>query len=210
MILAFFLALVQTMACDLHIWQLMEHTIKLSFIVSSSENRETKIPVWRCRGRMEKKKDRCLAHTIYEREIHEAVVRAFRQVHGPDIPIIKKLRKNCIAVIREEGDVHAIDKQMEKLQKEMVKRVNLGEEYSDLSEEIRKLQEVRDKALKTQIKEEEKEMKIRELTEFLKQHKDTDLEYNDLLVREHIERIEAFDEKLVFTFKAGAKIEVEY
>lgn len=30
MILAFFLALVQTMACDLNIWQLMERTIKLS------------------------------------------------------------------------------------------------------------------------------------------------------------------------------------
>ena len=97
---------------------------------------------------------------------------------------------------------------MKDLQKELVERVNHGEDYSDLSEKIRKLQEEREKVIEAQVQEEEKEKRIRDLTEFLKKHKDEDLEYKDSLVRKYIARIEAFDGKYVFTFKTGTKVEV--
>ena len=148
----------------------------------------------------------CMANTVYEKDLHEAVVRAFRQVQGSDKPIIQTLRKNSISVIREEGDVKVLDGKMKDLQKELVKRVNHGEDYSDLSEKIRKLQEERERAIEAQVQEEEKEKRIRDLTEFLK--KDIDLEYSDSLVREYIEKIEAFDGKFVFTFKTGTQVEV--
>ena len=149
-----------------------------------------------------------MAHTVYEKDLHEAVVKTFRKVQGSDKPILQELRKNSVAVIREEGDVKILDKEMKDLQKELVERVNHGEDYSDLSEKIRKLQEEREKAIETQVQEEEKEKRIRDLTEFLKKHKDEDLEYKDSLVRKYIARIEAFDGKYVFTFKTGTKVEV--
>ena len=167
-------------------------------------NRGKKVVVWRCRSRMDKKG--CMANTVYEKDLHEAVVRAFRQVQGSDKPIIQTLRKNSISVIREEGDVKVLDGKMKDLQKELVKRVNHGEDYSDLSEKIRKLQEERERAIEAQVQEEEKEKRIRDLTEFLK--KDIDLEYSDSLVREYIEKIEAFDGKFVLTFKTGTQVEV--
>lgn len=51
--------------------------------------------------------------------------------------------------------------------------------------------------------------RIKKLREKLKLEKDNTLAYDDLLVRDFIEKIEVFPDKLIFTMKAGMKTEVE-
>ena len=171
-----------------------------------------KIPVWRCRNRVEKKGAPCFAPTVHEDELQDAVVRAIRQAYGTTKPIVDELQQNTLDVLTDEAksEVERLDEQLQRLQEELVKRVNAGEDYDDLSGEIRELKQQKDTALSRQAAQTDQLKHIQEMEEFLSQHDEGDLVFKDSLVRKLIYKIEVFREKLIITFKTGTEIEVEY
>lgn len=174
--------------------------------------RGKKVPVWRCRNRVEKKGDPCFAPTIHEDDLHEAIVKAIRQAYGTDKPVVDQLQQNALDVLIEERktEIEHLEAQLQELQAELVKRVNAGESYDDLSEEIRDLKWQKDKALSRQAAQNDQMKHIEEMEDFLSQHDDRDLVYKDSLVRKLIYKIEVFRDKLIITFKTGREIEIEY
>jgi hypothetical protein len=171
-----------------------------------------KIPVWRCQNRVEKKGAPCFAPTVHEDELQDAVVRAIRQAYGTTKPIVDELQQNSLDVLTDEAksEVERLDEQLQRLQEELAKRVNAGEDYDDLSGEIRELKQQKDEALSRQAAQTDQLKHIQEMEEFLSQHDEGDLVFKDSLVRKLIYKIEVFREKLIITFKTGTEIEVEY
>lgn len=171
-----------------------------------------KIPVWRCRNRVEKRGAPCFAPTVHEDELQDAVVRAIRQAYGTTQPVVDELQRNAIDVLKDEAksEVERLDEQLQKLQTDLVKRVNAGEGYDDLSEQIRELKQQKDEALGRQAAQDDQIKHMQEMEEFLSQHEEGDLVYKDSLVRKLIYKIEVFREKLIVTFKTGREIEIEY
>ena len=94
------------------------------------------------------------------------------------------------------------------MQKELVQRVNAGESYDDLSEKIRGLKQMKDRALSKQAVQNEQMKLTQEIEEYLSQHEDSDLVFKDSLVRKLVDKIEVFRDKLIITFKTGTEVEI--
>ena len=167
-----------------------------------------KVPVWRCRNRMEKKGNPCFIPVLHEDELHEAIVEAIRKAYGDDNSIIEEIWKNTTAILSDEVD--QCNQRLKELQEELVRRVNSGENYEELSDEIRELKDQRDIALDQQDAQKNIEKHKKEVWEFLKQRAAGGPKYKDSLVRKMIGRIEVYRDRLIVTFKTGKELEVNY
>ena len=170
-------------------------------------NRGKKSAVWRCRNRVEKKGDPCFAPTLHEDRLHEAVVEAIRRAYGEDKSIMDEFWKNAMEVLNAEADL--CDQRLQELQEELIRRVNTGESYDDLSDGIRELKEQRDKTLNRQAAQNDYLKHKQEVKEFLEQREKGGPRYKDSLVRKMITRIEVYKNRLIFTFKTGTEIEIK-
>lgn len=166
-----------------------------------------KIPVWRCRNRVEKRGAPCFAPTVHEDELQDAVVRAIRRAYGEDKSIMDEFWKNAMEVLNAEADL--CDQRLQELQEELIRRVNTGESYDDLSDDIRELKEQRDKTLNRQAAQNDYLKHKQEVKEFLGQREKGGPRYKDSLVRKMITRIEVYKNRLIFTFKTGTEIEIK-
>lgn len=170
-----------------------------------------KVAVWRCRNRMEKAGDPCFIPVIHEAELHDAVVKAILQVYLTDKTITDQIRKNTLETLREEAETKLshYDSKLKLLQEELVRRVNAGEKYDDIADEIREMKEKRDSVQGRQATQNEYQRHMQEVQEFLDQNDAAKLQYKDSYVRKMISCIEVFRNRLVFTFKTGTEIEIE-
>lgn len=73
---------------------------------------------------------------------------AIRRAYGEDKSIMDEFWKNAMEVLNAEADL--CDQRLQELQEELIRRVNTGESYDDLSDDIRELKEQRDKTLNRQ------------------------------------------------------------
>ena len=70
-------------------------------------------------------------------------------------------------VLNAEADL--CDQRLQELQEELIRRVNTGESYDDLSDDIRELKEQRDKTLNRQAAQNDYLKHKQEVKEFLEQ-----------------------------------------
>lgn len=113
--------------------------------------RDERLPVWRCACRLNRKKSKidCPSRTLYESDLHAAVVQAINQVIAQKDDLLPGLK---IAIEKALGSgngtrVAEIDAQLEDLEKELLKRANSKQDYTDVLEQLDAMRDAKQELL---------------------------------------------------------------
>ena len=166
---------------------------------------------WKCRTRVTKGLKACDGPILREEVIQDAVVQAIKQtICNPDEEY-EKLQNDILTEISDGNskELKEIDAELTELQQQVVKKVNDNDEFNNLVERIQELRDRKAQLTQQQALNDGNLDRIKEIREKMKSEKGNVLAYDDQLVRDFIEKIEVFPDKLIFTMKAGMKTEVE-
>ena len=153
----------------------------------------------------------CPSRSIYEKDLHEAVMKAINQVisekdeflPGMKLAIERTMDKN------NDPEIAALDERLKKMQKELIQRANSRQNFDDLAEEINVLQEEKQRL---QLEDADRlglRQRMDALEEFLNEQQTELTEYDEDIVRRLLERITVYDDHLEFIFKSGIETEVK-
>ena len=174
-------------------------------------NRGKKYAVWRCCTRVTHGPEVCEARTIREDDLQEAVVEAINQLISESSELNEIIKENIEKAITGYGSsgIEEIDKEMLKVQEELLKVANAKKDYTDLAKRVEELRNEKEKILLDLAEEKNEQSRIKELEEFL-DNQELEIEsYDEELVRKLIEKIVVYDEKLKVVFKSGLEVEIE-
>ena len=171
------------------------------------------VPVWRCVSRLERKKSGidCPARTLFETDLHAAVVKALNQMIEQKDEFLPGMRLAVDRALAQSNSprVREIDAQLAALQKDMLKKANAKQGYEDLAEEIESLRSEKEGLLLEDANRIGLQKRLDELEAFLEEHQESVTDYDEGLVRKLIERITVYDGYLAFEFKCGLETEVQ-
>jgi hypothetical protein len=105
--------------------------------------------------------------------------------------------------------VTEVDKRLEALQKELLKKANAKQGFDELADEIDALREEKQSLLLEDANRAAMQQRLDELETFLTEQQEPVTDYDEGLVRRLIERITVFDDRLDFEFKCGFETEVQ-
>ena len=174
--------------------------------------RDERLPVWRCACRLNRKKSKidCPSRTLYESDLHAAVVQAINQVIAQKDDLMPGLK---IAIEKALGSgngtrVAEIDAQLEDLEKELLKRANAKQDYTDILEQLDAMRDAKQELLLEDANTAGVQRHLHEIEAFLETQQ-TDIEgYDENLVRRLLERVTVYDDHLTFEFKSGIEIDI--
>ena len=171
------------------------------------------VPVWRCVSRLEKRKSGidCPSRTIYETDLHAAVVTAFNQMIEQKDEFLPGMRLAVEWALGQSNSprVAEIDTRLEALQKELLKKANAKQGFEELADEIDALREEKQDLLVEDANRAAMKQRLDELEAFLDEHQEPVTDYDEGMVRRLIERITVFEDHLDFEFKSGLETEVQ-
>lgn len=171
------------------------------------------VPVWRCVSRLEKKKSGidCPALTLFETDLHAAVVKAFNQMIEQKDEFLPGMRLAVDRALAQSNRsrVAEIDARLEALQKDLLKKANAKKGFDDLAEEIETLRSEKEALLMEDANRVGMQQRLDELEAFLEGQQEPVTDYDEGLVRKLIERITVYDGYLAFEFKCGLETEVQ-
>ena len=171
------------------------------------------VPVWRCVSRLERKKSGidCPARTLFETDLHAAVVKALNQMIEQKDEFLPGMRLAVDRALAQSNSprVREIDAQLAALQKDMLKKANAKQGYEDLAEEIESLRSEKEGLLLEDANRIGLQKRLDELEAFLDEHQEPVTDYDEGLVRRLVERITVYDGYLAFEFKCGLETEVQ-
>ena len=171
------------------------------------------VPVWRCVSRLEKKKSGidCPARTLFETDLHAAVVKAFNQMIEQKDEFLPGMKLAMERALSQDNSpkVTEVDKRLEALQKELLKKANAKQGFDELADEIDALREEKHSLLLEGANRAAIKQRLEELEVFLTEQQEPVTDYDEGLVRRLIEQITVFDDHLVFEFKCGIETEVQ-
>lgn len=152
-------------------------------------NRGKNSIVWRCCTRVENGPKACDAPTIQEEDLQAAVMRSINQMLGEKSTVLQSMETVMEQSIASESRnaIAEIDGQLELLQKELVSRATAKQNYDDLTEELYRLREEKERILVAQAEDKVRQLKREELADFLKEQTTKIEEFDDGLVRKLIE-----------------------
>ncbi|MBR4455480.1 MAG: recombinase family protein [Solobacterium sp.] len=171
------------------------------------------VPVWRCVSRLQKRKNdiNCQSRTIFEKDLHAAVVEAVNQLIGEKDEMLEVLKQNVAKVVgsSNRAAIAEIDNQLGKLQTEVIKKADARQEFDTIGDEIERLRDQKQKLLLEDAQNIALQQQVEYLGSFLDKQEGGITEYDEALVRKLIEKITVYDDRLVFEFKSGLEIEVK-
>ena len=171
------------------------------------------IPVWRCISRLEKKKSGidCPSRTLYETDLQASVVTAFNQLVEQKEDFLPGMRLAMERMLGQSNSprVTEIDKQLEALQKELLKKANANQGFDSLADEIDALREEKQTLLMEDASRAGLRQRLTEFEEFLDGQVTGLTDYDEAMVRQLVERITVYDDHLAFEFKCGIETEVQ-
>lgn len=174
-------------------------------------NRGKKYTVWRCCTRVTHGPDACHARTIKEDDLQEAVVKAINQLISESNELKEIIKENIEKAITGDGSgqIEEIDKEMLKVQEELLKVANAKKDYTDLVERVEELRNEKEKILLEMAEEKNEQSRLKELEEFL-DNQELEIEsYDEELVRKLIDKIVIYEENLKVVFKSGLEVEID-
>ena len=171
------------------------------------------IPVWRCASRLHKKNNdlNCQSRTIFEKDLHAAVVAAVNQLITEKDNLLTILEENIARVVgcSNTEAIAEIDEQLAKMQTELLRKARAHQAYDELGDEIERLRDQKQKLLLEDAQNIALQQQVEYLGSFLDKQEGGITEYDEALVRKLIEKITVYDDRLVFEFKSGLEIEVQ-
>ena len=173
-------------------------------------NRGKKYTVWRCCTRVTHGPDACRARTIKEEDIQEAVVEAINQLISESSELKEIIKENIEKAITgdESSRIEEIDKEMMKVQEELLKVANAKKDYTDLADRVEELRNEKEKILLEMEEEKNEQSRLKELEEFLENQQLEVESYDEELVRKLVDKIVVYEEKLKVIFKSGLEVEI--
>ncbi|MDU5100737.1 MAG: hypothetical protein E6249_09785 [Peptoniphilus grossensis] len=120
------------------------------------------------------------------------------------------IKENIEKVITgdESGQIEEIDKEMLKVQEELLKVANAKKDYTELADRVEELRNEKEKILLDLAEEKNEQSRLIELEEFL-DNQELEIEnYDEELVRKLVDKIVVYEEKLKVIFKSGLEVEI--
>lgn len=174
-------------------------------------NRGCKSIVWRCCSRLETTGHACHSRTVNETLLERVVIDAINRVLCQKDDFLQTLRAN-IAMAVLQGDAFSpevIDECLNKLQKELLKKVTQKDDYDAIADEILRLRDQRRQAEVNSVIKDEQIKQIRDLQDFVKNQPSTITEFDETLVSRLIEKITVFEDHFTVDFKSSITIDIE-
>ena len=174
-------------------------------------NRGCKSIVWRCCSRLENTGHACHSRTVNETVLEQVVIDAINRVLCQKDDFLQTLRAN-IATVVLQGDAlspEVIDERLNKLQKELLKKVNQKDDYDAIADEIFRLRDQRRQAEVDSVIKDEQMKQIRDLQDFVKNQPTDITEFDKTLVKRMIAKITVFEDHFTVDFKSGLTIDIE-
>ena len=174
-------------------------------------NRGKKSIVWRCVSKLENTGLSCHSRTVSEEMLCQAIVDGINRLLGQKDGLLTTLNENIKTVIIETNNsaIEEIDKQLEELQKDLLRLANSKEDYNDIADEIYRLREERHKILAEEAGKKGSKQRLEEMEQFLNEQSCELKEYDEQLVRKLIEKITVYDDRIDIEFRSGISINVE-
>lgn len=172
-------------------------------------NRGCKSIVWRCTSRLDKKGE-CHARTIYEDVLKQAFVTALNQLIGSSMEYLGILQENIAEVLRmgSPDSAENIQAQLDELQRQLIEMASRREDYDDISQEIFRLREQKEKAMMDDVSRSDYFERIKELQDFIISQPSGITEFDETLVKHLLKKVTVYEDKLVFEFKSGVMVDV--
>ena len=123
---------------------------------------------------------------------------------------MKLALKNIEKVItgNDIGRIEEIDKEMLKVQEELLKVANAKKDYTDLANRVEELRNEKEKILLNVAEEKNEQSRLKELEEFLENHELEIERYDEDLVRKLVDKVVVYDDELKIVFKSGVEVVV--
>lgn len=174
-------------------------------------NRGCKSIVWRCLSRLESTGEECHVRTVNETVLENVVVQAINTLLGDKSTYQAQLQQNIAKVIRnaQQNTADGIDERLQELQKELLKKANNKEAYDEITDEIFKLREQREKCTVDTAARDAQIVHINKLQDFIKQQPAHLEAFDEALVKRWLERITVWDDHFTVKLKSGLKIEIK-
>ena len=174
-------------------------------------NRGYKSIVWRCGSRLEGIGNACHNRTVNETLLEQVVIDAINRVLCQKDDFLQTQWAN-IATVVLQGDAlspEVIDEQLNKLKKELLKKINQKDDYDAIADEILRLLDQRRQAEVDSVIKNEQMKQIRDLQDFVKGQSITITKFDETLVSRLIEKITVFEDHFTVDFKSGITIDIE-
>lgn len=176
----------------------------------SWNNRGKHSIVWRCCTRVQGGPNACDAETIMEEDLQMATVAAFNTFYSSRDSMLKILKNNIAKVINSpESTIDVVQTRLEEVQQELLKKANSKQNYDALVQEIMDLREKKQNIMVEAAEQSGYKKRITELEEYLQNYQQELIEYDDQLVRLHIQRIMVYSNHFEIEYKAGFKLNIE-
>lgn len=102
-----------------------------------------------------------------------------------------------------------IQAQLDELQQQLIDRASQREDYDDISQEIFRLREQKEKAMMDDVPRSDYFERIKELQDFIISQPSSITEFDETLVKHLLKRVTVYEDKLVFEFKSGVTVDVK-
>ena len=169
--------------------------------------------VWRCISRLHQKDAEidCPARTISEETLQAVVVEAINEVFANRELVLPELRANVSKALETNNSkkIAGIDKLLEDLQVELLKKAQAKQPFDDITEQIEALRRQKREMLLEDANRQADVTHVYEMDTFLDELDTKVTEYDETLVRRFIERITVYDKHCKVTFKSGAEIKIK-
>lgn len=169
--------------------------------------KEGKVLVWRCRSRLQNsKKSGCHSRTIRESDLQKAVVKAVQDLVIDENSLYNDICSDVQELTTGNTDIELADinSKLAELQQQVLSRVKAGKNTTELAEEVQQLRERKNEIETAKSERKRDEDRVAALRESVEKAKDKVLAYDEQLVRNFIEEIRVFPDKLTITVKGGA------
>lgn len=176
-------------------------------------NHGCKSIVWRCISRLEptSAEKNCTNRTVNELLLQEVTVKAFHQILTERDFFLKTLQQNIAKAVVNVDTLSpdGIQARLEELQKELIKKANIKQDYDAIADEIFRLRDQKEQSELDSHHREEAMNRIKELQDFIAGQETDITEFDEALVKKLIEKITVFADHFTVEFKSGITIDIE-
>ena len=167
--------------------------------------------MWRCESRLTNTGVSCRARTVNEEYLISIVLKAINTILLEKSSYLDILQHNIAMVIQNSkaADVEEINRRLDELQQELIKKANNREAYDDVADEIFRLRDIKEKSDSELQHREEHLRRITDLCDFIHGQPSEITEFDEVLFRRLIGKITVYDDKFTITFKSGVSVDIE-